>query len=376
MHRIMCKLFLLVVVLMSFPTVTLAQQADLNVDEIVPQYTKGQVLEIINTELGKDLGSGLTMDQQTLNVKITSGPFKDQVITTENSTSGNVAYDIWLAEGDKVLLYLETIDGELINGHVMDFSRDTYLFVLIAVFILVLIAIGKRQGLKSVITLGFTLLVIGKFLLPLLFRGYNPVLLALISGVIIATVTFLIIGGITKKSFAAILGTTGGLLTAVTISIIFGKLTNLRGLSDEEVQMLMYIPQGIQFDFQGLLFAGMMIGALGAVMDVSISIASAMDEIKNVGNKLSFKELFRSGMNVGKDIMGTMSNTLILAYTGASIPLLLLLMAYDQPLVKLINMDFLAIEVIRALSGSIGLILAIPITALISATLMKDKSRS
>lgn len=376
MNRIMCKLFLIVIVLMSFPTTTLAQQGDLNVDEMVPQYTKGQVLEIINTELGKDLGSGLTMDQQTLNVKITSGPFKDQVFTTENSTSGNVAYDIWLAEGDKVLLYLETIDGELVNGYVMDFERDTYLFILIAVFILVLIAIGKRQGLKSVITLGFTLLVIGKFLLPLLFRGYNPVLLALISGIIIASVTFLIIGGITKKSFAAILGTTGGLLTAVAISIIFGKLTNLRGLSGEETQMLMYIPQDIQFDLQGLLFAGMMIGALGAVMDVSISIASAMQEIKNVGSKLSFKELFRSGMNVGKDIMGTMSNTLILAYTGASIPLLLLLMAYDQPLVKLINMDFLAIELIRALSGSIGLILAIPITALIAATLMKDKASS
>ncbi|MPW26105.1 YibE/F family protein [Alkalibaculum sp. M08DMB] len=385
----MRKLVLIILFLLILsPSIALAQEYEYDPeydseydyyqdDSMVPIHSKGQVLEIIDEELDIDIGGGLKVAHQTLKVKITNGPFKDQVITTENSTSGNVAYDMWLVEGDKVLLYLETTeDGELVEGYVMDFVRDTYLLAIIAIFILVLIIVGKMKGLKSVFTLGFTLLIIGKFLLPLLFKGYNPVLLALLSGFIIATVTFLVVAGRGKKSIAAILGTTGGLLTAVLISIIIGKMANLRGLSGEEAQMLMYIPQEIQFNFQGLLFAGIMIGALGAVMDVSISIASAMEEIKNVGNKLNFREMFKSGMNVGKDIMGTMSNTLILAYTGTSIPLLLLLMAYDEPISKLINMEFLATEVIRALSGSIGLILSIPITAFIAAILMNTNNKS
>jgi len=370
----MRKLFLIVLILsMLFPSIVLAQESQeyAQNESIIPVYAKGQVLEITNEELGVDPGGGITMDTQLLKIKITSGPYKGEVFSTENATYGNLAYDIWLTRGDKVLLYLETVDGEFVNGSVMDFARDTYLYLLIAAFVIALLVIGKIQGLKSVITLSFTLLVIGKFLLPFLFKGYNPVILALLSGFIIATVTFLIIGGLTKKSIAAILGTTGGLLIAAAISITIGKLSNFRGLSADDAQMLMYIPQDIQFDFQGLLFAGIMIGALGAVMDVSISIASAMDEIKNIGNRLNFKELFFSGMNIGKDIMGTMSNTLILAYTGASIPLLLLLMTSEQPLAKLINMEFIATELVRALSGSIGLILAIPITALIAALLMK-----
>ena len=135
--------------------------------------------------------------------------------------------------------------------------------------------------------------------------------------------------------------------------------------------MLLYIPQGIQFEFKDLLFAGIILGALGAVMDVSVSIASAIEEIYKANRKLSQKELFLSGMNIGKDMMGTMSNTLILAYTGSSIPLLLLFMAYETSIVKIINLDIIATEIVRSLSGSIGLILTIPITAAVSAFLAK-----
>jgi uncharacterized membrane protein len=241
---------------------------------------------------------------------------------------------------------------------------------LTALFVLLIILIGHKQGLKAVITLGITLLLIGKFMLPLLFKGYSPVLLAIFTGVLVTAITVVAIGGFTKKSLAAVLGTSGGLVAAAGIAILVGILANLSGLSNEEAQMLMFIPQETQYDFRGLLFAGIIIGALGAVMDVSMSIASAMDEVQKVGSKMTFKKLFKSGMNVGKDIMGTMCNTLILAYTGTSIPLLLLFMAYQQPFIKIINLDFLATEMVRALSGSIGLILSIPITAVISAVLM------
>lgn len=340
-------------------------------DELIPTlYAKGKVIDILEEEYNLDCGAGMKYDFQKLKVKVISGEYKGKIINIENNTSGNPAFDMWFQKGDNVLLFLEIIDNDIFNGYIVDFERDKYVFILIGLFVLSLILIGKGQGVKSVFTLGLTVLIIAKFLLPFLFKGYNPILLALITATIVTTLTLVIIGGFTKKSLAAILGTTSGLIMASLITIIIGKLANLKGLGNEEAQMLMLIPQEIQFDFRGLLFAGIIIGALGAVMDVSMSIASAMDEIKKVGQDLGFKNLIKSGMNVGKDIMGTMSNTLILAYTGTSIPLLLLFIAYQQPFIKLLNMDFLASEFIRALSGSIALILTIPCTALISALLM------
>jgi uncharacterized membrane protein len=338
--------------------------------EIPIEYIKGTVVEIIEEEHDRDLGAGNLIDYQKVKVQITSGQFKDRIVTVENYTTGNPAYDIWVKQGDKVLLVLEILAGDIFTSYIADFQRDTYIYLLTALFVLLIILIGHKQGLKAVITLGITLLLIGKFMLPLLFKGYSPVLLAIFTGVLVTAITVVAIGGFTKKSLAAVLGTSGGLVAAAGIAILVGILANLSGLSNEEAQMLMFIPQETQYDFRGLLFAGIIIGALGAVMDVSMSIASAMDEVQKVGSKMTFKKLFKSGMNVGKDIMGTMCNTLILAYTGTSIPLLLLFMAYQQPFIKIINLDFLATEMVRALSGSIGLILSIPITAVISAVLM------
>ena len=338
------------------------------------EHVKARVIEIIDEQRGLDYGGGMSVDVQTFKVEILTGEHKGKILVSENTMLGNPAYDLWVAAGDKVLLVLETGSDGVVNGYLMDYARDTYIFILLGLFILLLIVIGRLQGLKAAITLGITIFLIGKFMLPLLFRGYDPVLLALITSLAASTITFVAVTGWTRKSMAAILGTLGGLAAAAILSIIVSVLANLRGLSDEEAQMLLYIPQGVNFDFQGLLLAGIIIGALGAVMDVSMSIASSMDEINKKIPNLSFKELVTSGMNVGKDIMGTMSNTLILAYTGASIPLLLLLMAYEQPFIKLINMDFLATEFVRALCGSIGLILAIPITAVIAGFLFNQEN--
>jgi len=138
--------------------------------------------------------------------------------------------------------------------------------------------------------------------------------------------------------------------------------------------MLLYIPQNIHLDVQGLLFAGIIIGALGAVMDVSMSVSSAVEEVKKANPTLDAADLFRSGLNVGRDVMGTMSNTLILAYTGSSVPLLLIFMAYQESLLKMINLDMIASEIVRALSGSLGMVMVAPLTAFI-AGLLFERSR-
>ena len=208
----------------------------------------------------------------------------------------------------------------------------------------------------------------------MILKGANPIPITILISIVVTILTMFIVGGINKKSIAAVVGTSGGVLVAGIIAYYIGSQVKLTGLSSEEATMLMYIPQEVNFDFRGLLFSGIILGSLGAVMDVGMSIASSMDEIHKANPNLTRKELFKSGMNVGKDVMGTMTNTLILAYTGSSIPVLLLFMAYETSIAKILNLDVIATEAIRSLAGSIGLVLTIPLTALVSSTLIKNSS--
>ena len=193
--------------------------------------------------------------------------------------------------------------------------------------------------------------------------------------ILIIAVTLLIISGFNKKTLSAIIGTAGGVLIAGIIALIVGSAAKLTGFGDDESQMLMYIPQNITFDFRGLLFAGILIGTMGATMDVGMSIASAMHEIKENSPNIKTSALFKAGMNVGRDAMPTMSNTLILAYAGGSLHLMLLLMAYETPFTHIINWDMIASEVLRSIAGSIGIIFAIPITALASVLIEKYEKK-
>lgn len=360
-------LSLIIFLLLQFITIGLASEVDQT------QMVKGKIVEILEeNELSNDdqMGENIKVIDQLVKVKILTGPFKGEIVICENNNSGNLAYDIILKEGQRVVLELDAEEDIIIDAYVTDYERDRFIYLLGIILILLILLIGRKQGLKAIVSLGLSIFIIAKVMLPYLLQGYNPLLLSIGTAAIVSFLTFLIIGGITRKSLAAMIGTVGGVAVAGLIALIIGKLAHLTGLSDHEAQMLIYIPQGIQFDFRGILLAGIIIGALGAVMDVGMSIASAMDEIKKQSGDISTVQLVRAGMNVGKDIMGTMSNTLVLAYTGSSIPLILLFMAYEAPFYKVVNMDLIATEMIRALVGSIGLVLAIPITALVSGWLL------
>jgi len=276
--------------------------------------------------------------------------------------------------GDRVLVSAEVVNGELINAHLADYARDQYLVYLIGGFVLALVVIGGLKGVKAVVTLLITGLAVGWVLLPLLLKGYNPIVLAVLVSAAVVALTFALVGGLGVKTLAATIGTTGGVMVAGMMAFLVGSAAQLSGFASDEAIALLYVPQEIQFDFRGILFAGIIIGAMGAVMDVGMSVASAMEEVKKANPAIRPRGLFSAGMNVGRDVMGTMANTLILAYTGAAIPLLLVFLAYDTPFLKIINLDMIATEVVRALAGSIGLILCVPLTAVAAALLMGRKS--
>lgn len=313
---------------------------------------------------------------QQLKAKITSGKYKGEIFEIQNDLSNNAVYDIIVKEGDKVVVMIEEHDDGAV-AFVADYSRGDYTLYLTILFVALILIIGRSKGVKAIISLGLTMISILYILLPSILKGANPIPISIAISIGVTVITIVIVGGINSKSIAAIIGTTAGVIIAGLISYFVGTKINLTGLSAEEASMLMYIPQGITFNFKNLLFSGIILGALGAVMDVGMSVASSIEEIHRANSDLTQRELFKSGMNVGKDVMGTMTNTLILAYAGSSIPMLLLFMAYETSMIKIMNLDVIATEIVRSLSGSIGLILTIPITALIASILIKrDKEEN
>lgn len=360
------KLILVTVIILCFTTIVPFAMEDM--EAIEPLDAKARVLQV--EDMGKDPIS--QFDVQLVQLEIFTGKYNGEILEIENTQSGNPVYDVPVKEGDKVVLLIEELEGGNIEVNISDYSRDTYIYFLVVLFLVVLLVIGRFNGFKTIITLGITMIAIFKILLPLILKGYSPIPITVFISALITILSLIIISGVNKKSLSAILGTVSGVVIAGSIAFFIGTQVKLTGLSSEEAMMLLYIPQNINFNFKDLLFSGILLGALGAVMDVSMSIASSIDEINKANYNLSRKNLFLSGMNVGKDIMGTMSNTLILAYTGSSVPLILLFMAYDTSLIKIMNLDIVATEIIRSLAGSIGLVLTIPITAAISSFLLKN----
>ena len=335
--------------------------------EYVTEDARGKVLSV--SEYEEIENDWFFQGRQLLTVEILTGKFQGHVEEVENTFTGNPYRDLEVKEGAQVILLLELNQGRLQNVHLNGIARDRYIYILAAVFVFMVVLIARVKGIKAIVTLLLMGFVILHWLLPLVLQGYNPLLLTVFFTSLITVATLLIVGGINTKTAAAMVGTIGGVLTAGLVAWIFGDAAQLTGFS-EEAQMLYFADLDFNIDMRGLLFSGIIIGALGAVMDVAMSISSAIVEVKRANPLLAFKGLFRSGFNVGKDVLGTMVNTLILAYAGGSLPLLLLFMANNLKYMSIINMDLVATEIVRSLAGSFGLLIAVPLTAVIASFLM------
>ncbi len=336
---------------------------------------KATVIEIDDHAESSNQSANHATDIQNIKVKIAKGQFKGEILNIEHLLSGNVTKDFYYNEGDRVLLWIEFSNNVITKSYIRQVVRDHYLLYLTIFFIFSLIIVGGKQGAKTILTLILTGFLILEVMIPLILEGLNPVVVSITIAFIIISASLLIISGHNRKTYSAILGTLGGVFIAGLLAMLMTHLTRLTGLSGDEAKMLVHIPQNISFDYPQLLFAGMIIGAMGAILDVGMSISSAMDEIQLNNPAITTKNLIKSGLKIGRDIMGTMSNTLILAYTGASLPLLLVLIAYDIPLVRIINVDSISTEIVRILAGSIGLIYAIPLTSIVAGFLYTRKAK-
>lgn len=373
--KILSLLGILLVLVMTSPMQAqdpVEPPLDHAMEETVVEFARARVLSL--EELPEEGGIdefGFPLRSFKAELELISGQFRGQIVEIDHVLTGTPAYDIVIEVGDRVLVGVETLEGELLEVVIADHERDRSLYALTLLFAALLIGLGGKKGFKSLLSLIVIGILILYVFVPFLLRGVSPVLLSVAVSAMATIFTMFLVGGVNRKSIAAIVGTLGGVSVAGVLAIVVGGATHASGLSGQEAQMLMFIPQGITFDFRALLMASIIIGALGAVMDTGMTISSAMAEIRRTAPTLSRRALFWSGMNVGRDVMGTMANTLILAYTGGSLALLLLVTAYEVEFIRLINMDPIASEVLRALAGSVGLVAAIPITALAAAWLMR-----
>ena len=328
-----------------------------------PDTVKGKVHTIL-LDKTQSYGDGYEMRYQIAEIEILEGEYKGRVIEVQNDIT---AYNLVLNEGDEVLMFLEVYGDGTLSAYVSDVVRGKYLIWIIGIFLALLALIGGFKGVKTIAALLITVGAAIFVLLPLIAKGKDPITVSTLVCFGVTIVTLLILNGFSLKTLAAIMGTSGGILIAAVLAWLFSYVAKLTGMGNEYAQLL--AGANVGWDFKGLLFAAIMLGSLGAVMDVSMSIASSMNEIIYIEPEVTGWRLFKHGMNVGRDVMGTMSNTLILAYVGGALHLLLCFMVDGVPFREIINRDLIASEVVRAIAGSIGLISAVPLTALVTMIL-------
>lgn len=336
--------------------------------------TKGK---IISAGEKKEIETGSIKDiVQEVTIKITEGEYKGEEYTTNYVLSYDIDGKIVaheLKEGDKVIVQLVEDENGNVTATIQEIERYGYIVILFVLFLLSIILVGGKQGIKAILGLLVTILAIFFILIRGVYNGGNAIFLSIFTSMIIIVLTFFIIGGISKKIITAAIGTLGGVISSGIIATIFNYLAKMSGACEDAIQLSINM-QTVNFDFRDLLFAGIIIASLGACMDVGMSIASSLDEIKNKTKTIEWKELFTSGMNIGRDVIGTMTNTLILAYVGGSITLILLFLACNMNLQEILNKEVIAQEIISAIAGSMGVVFTVPITSIVYSILNRDKT--
>lgn len=310
-----------------------------------------------------DLGPDQKRIKQDVAVQYLSGPLEGKKEALQN-TYQNQPRDLLLEKGDKVVVQQNLLNGKVQETMIVDFSRTTMSWLIIGIFGLAVLIYARKQGVSSILGFVSTFGILFMVFIPGIINGWNPVVLAVLCGIVITFLVHFFVGGFSAKSISSTLGTAGGTIIAALIGALAAHFAHLNGLSSEDARNLFIaVPT---YDFNGIFLASIIVGSLGAVMDVGISIGSAVKEVKDASSNVTFWQLYKAGVTVGKDILGTMSNTLILAYIGAGLPLILLLHSYNN-LSMALDYDFIVEEIVRSIAGSFGLLTAIPITAYFAA---------
>lgn len=343
-------------------------KASSSLEDKIPAQVTGVVEE---KQLSDNGENHLT---QLLNVKIEGGSYENKKIQVENNNS-YVAGQRKYKAGDEVFLVAEKDSENKLNFKVYDYNRLSPLLWLFILFVVVTVVTGRVRGVTSFIGMACSFLIIFYFVLPQILAGANSFLVAIIAALAIVPLTFYLSHGFNRKATAAIIGTMITLVIVGVVATIAVDVSHLSGLASEEVNTLLLERPGV-FNVKDLLLAGIIISLLGILDDIAISQAAIVFKLKEVSPNLKLGALFTKAMDVGRDHIASVVNTLVLVYTGAALPLLLLFLNNPAPFTEIMNEEFIAEEILRTLVASIGIVIAVPLTTLITVLIVMNSSKA
>ena len=359
----------LLTILLTTITIFLFSKGNIFAQEDNIKYMNGKITEIVEE---KEIEHKETKEKQLyqkIKILVTKGDKKGEEIISENGTQP-MGHTNKYRVGDKILIS-QMIDAEGNEiYYIVDYIRTKSLGILFAIFTVLAVLVGRKKGFLSLLSMALSFLIIFVFLLPQIEQGKDPILITILTSMIIIPITFYLSHGFNKKTTIAIVGTIIALIITGILSVIFSNLVHLSGAESEEVLFL----QGMNnttYNLKGLLLAGILIGTLGIMDDITISQTSIVHQLYDLKKDISTKELFKRSLELGRDHIASMINTLILVYAGASMPLLLLFLSDDRTFSEVISLEVVSTEIVRTLVGSIGLILAVPITTYLACYFVK-----
>lgn len=336
-------------------------------DEFAITFVNARVTEMIE-RVDNVISPGFIMSSVIFEAQITRGDKRGLYITAEHTFDiHSLLYEMEVAVGDRVILFYDDVfGGYYLAGH----QRIQYIVVLGIVFFVLVLLFARVKGFNSILSLIFICLAIFLVFIPAILGGANIYFMTIVICIYAIVSTLFMVVGVNKKAVASLLGCMGGVLLAGLMMLSVDRIIGLTGHLDGETSMLLFLDNPV--DLRALVFASVVIGAVGAIMDVAMSISTSLWELSATG-VVDFRRIVKAGMNIGKDILGTMLNTLILAYIGSSMSLILLIVVHSTSFDMLFSMEMIIVEFLRALIGSFGMLLTIPLTAVICGWLFVEK---
>ena len=333
------------------------------------------VAKVIQTDESKIIDTGLVRSgEQRCQLEIVSGKFKGRTAEGVNMLNGSLEQDKLFREGDRAQVVVSYNADEILMVTMIDHDRIPMELVMGAIFILFLILFAGRTGVRAVLSFFLTVLAIWKLLVPLYLKGYNPIWIGLVFTLLLSVLIIALVYGFDRRCISAVSGTFLGILVTCLLGSLFTDLFQIHGAVMSSSESLLYA--GYQdLNLTRIFMASIFIGASGALMDLSVDITSAVHEVVEKRPDIGWKEAVRSGMNVGRSAMGTMTTTLLLAYSGGYIALLMVFMAQGTPLVNILNYKHVAAEMVHTVIGSFGLVTVAPFTALCAGVLLSQKKK-
>lgn len=333
-------------------------------------YASAEVTAVLADNAQEDFqnAEGRRVGDQELEIRILSGDHKDEIMTVTNYMSA--LFNVDVGQGERIIVRIMTDEEGSYYASVFNYDRGIVLGVFLLIFFALLAVLGGKKGVGALAGLLLTLGCIWFILIPCLIRGVPAIPVTIGVSAVAAAAGLIFLNGYSKKTLCAVCGCVGGVLAAGIAAAAVGTLSPMNGFNMQEAENLILYGADKGLKISGLLVCGVLISALGAVMDVALGIASSVWEMREQNPDATAGSLFRSGMQIGRDAMGTMANTLILAFAGSSLNMLILVQTYDIPFLQLINTDSIALELVQSVAGSFGILLTVPLVAFVSARLM------